>query len=266
MTRRSLHTAAPALRLALLGTLVLTAQSAAAAAPRHPAPAEKRITVTWLGHASFLVVSPGGTRLLLDPWLKQNPSTPDSLKDSSRYHPAAILVTHSHFDHSGDAKAIAMASGAPVVGSYDWVQTLGLPAAQLMGLNVGGTVKVGDVTIHAVPAMHGSVPDGRPMGFVLEFADGRRLYDTGDTWIFGDMALIQELYRPNILLLNVGGGPFTENPRVAALAVRKYFRPSVIIPMHFATFPVLATAADVRAAFRGDRRLQVMAPGETRQF
>ena len=175
-------------------------------------------------------------------------------------------MTHSHFDHSADAKAIAQASGAPIVAPFDWVQTLGLPEAQVTGVNVGGTVKIGDVTIHAVPAMHGSVPDGRPLGFVLEFAGGRRLYDTGDTWIFGDMSLIQEAYHPNIILLCVGGGPYTENPQIAARAVRKYFRPSVIIPMHYATFPVLATAADVRAAFRGDRRLKVMTPGETLQF
>ena len=265
MLRRLLRRAAPAFGLALLGAVMLAPQLSAANAPRHPRPAGK-ITITWLGHASFLVVSPGGTQLLLDPWLKQNPATPDSLKDSSRYHPAAILVTHSHFDHSGDAKPVAMASGAPVVGSYDWVQTLGLPAAQVMGLNVGGTVKVGDVTIHAVPAIHGSVPDGRPMGFVLEFADGRTLYDTGDTWIFGDMALIQEVYHPSIIMLCVGGGPFTENPQTAALAVRKYFRPNVIIPMHYGTFPILASAADVRAAFRGDQRLKVMTPGETREF
>ncbi len=254
---------APVLALALTG--------AAAPAGRPPAApprqgAAGKITVTWLGHASFLVTSPGGTQLLLDPFLRQNPSTPDSLKDTTRYHPAAILVTHSHFDHSSDAKAIALASGAPVVAAYDWAQTLGLPAAQVMGVNVGGQVKIGDVTIHAVPAMHGSVPDGRPMGFVLVFADGRSLYHTGDTWIFGDMALIQELYHPDIILLCSGGGPFTEDPRAAALAVRKYFRPRVIIPMHYATFPVLATAADVRAAFRGDPRLQVMTPGETRQF
>lgn len=266
MLRRLLRPAAPALGLVLLGAVALAPRLSATNPPRHPPRAAGKITITWLGHASFLVVSPGGTRLLLDPWLKQNPSTPDSLKDSSRYHPAAILVTHSHFDHSGDAKPIALASGAPVVGSYDWVQTLGLPAAQVMGLNVGGTVKVGDVTIHAVPAVHGSVPDGRPMGFVLEFADGRKLYDTGDTWIFGDMALIQEVYHPNIILLCVGGGPFTENPQTAALAVRKYFRPTVIIPMHYGTFPALATEADVRAAFPGDRRLKVMTPGETRQF
>ena len=265
MTRRSLSTAAPAIGLALLGTLALAGASAAVAPPRHRSP-KKKITVTWLGHAAFLVVSPGGTQLLLDPFLRQNPSTPDSLKDTTRWHPAAILVTHSHFDHSADAKAIALASGAKVVASYDWAQTLGLPDSQVVGVNVGGTVKVGDVTIHAVPAVHGSVPDGRPMGFVLEFADGRTLYDTGDTWIFGDMSLIQALYHPSIILLCVGGGPYTENPSVAAMAVRRYFRPAVIVPMHYATFPALATVADVRKAFRGDRRLEVMTPGETRQF
>jgi L-ascorbate metabolism protein UlaG (beta-lactamase superfamily) len=266
MLRRLSRLTAPALGLVLLGAFAPAHRSSAARPSGPPKPPAGKITITWLGHASFLVVSPGGTQLLLDPFLRQNPTTPDSLKDSSRYHPAAILVTHSHFDHSADAKAIATASGAPVVGAYDWVQTLGLPAAQVMGLNVGGTTKIGDVTIHAVPAMHGSVPDGRPMGFVLKFADGRTLYDTGDTWIFGDMSLIQELYQPAIILLNVGGGPFTESPQVAALAVRKYFRPTVIIPMHYATFPALASAADVRAAFRGDARLKVMTPGATLQF
>ena len=267
MFRRSTRRA-PGLALALLTTAVL-ATPAAAQRPAHPGRAARpagKITVTWLGHAAFLVTSPGGTQLLIDPFLRQNPSTPDSLKDTSRYHPAAILVTHSHPDHSADAKAIAQASGAPIVASYDWAQTLGLPGNQVIGVNVGGTARVGDVVIHAVPAMHGSVPDGRPLGFVLEFADGRRLYDTGDTWIFGDMSLIQAIYRPTIILLCVGGGPYTEDPRTAAMAVRRYFHPSVIVPMHYGTFPGLATAADVRAAFRGDRRLKVMTPGQTLQF
>ena len=139
MLRRLLRSAAPALGLALLGAFAPAPRPSAAHAPR-PQPPAGKITITWLGHASFLVVSPGGTQLLLDPFLRQNPTTPDSLKDSTRYHPAAILVTHSHFDHSADAKAIATASGAPVVAAFDWVQTLGLPAAQAMGLNVGGTV------------------------------------------------------------------------------------------------------------------------------
>jgi L-ascorbate metabolism protein UlaG (beta-lactamase superfamily) len=265
MSRRPARALGPALGLALAGALTVSA--AAIPAPRHPAPpAAGKITITWLGHAAFLVTSPGGTQLLIDPWLRTNPSTPDSLKDSTLYHPAAILVTHSHFDHTADVKPIAHVSGARVVAPYDFSQTLGLPDSQVVGVNVGGTVKIGDVTIHVVPAMHGSVPGGRPVGYVLQFADGRTLYDTGDTWIFGDMSLIQELYHPNIILLCAGGGPYTEDPQVAALAVRKYFHPDVIIPMHYGTFPALATAAQVRAAFAGDRRLHVMTPGATLQF
>jgi L-ascorbate metabolism protein UlaG (beta-lactamase superfamily) len=243
--------------------LLLACGVAALLGARSPAaPTQGQIQVTWLGHACFLVVSPGGTQVLIDPWIKGNPATPDSLQDLSRYHPNVILVSHSHFDHSKDAKEIALASGASVVGTYDWVGTLGLPEKQVLAGNVGGTIKAGDVVIHLVPAMHGSLPDGRPIGFVLEFAGGRTLYHTGDTWIFGDMALIQELYHPNIVLLNVGGGPYTEDPRTAALAIKKYFTPDVIVPMHYGTFPALAQEADVRAAFAGDHRLRVLKVGQ----
>ncbi len=226
----------------------------------------KQISVQWLGHAAFEIVSPGGTRILIDPFLIGNPATPDSLKRLDRYKPDAILVSHSHSDHAADAKAIATATGALVISAYEWVNTLGLPEKQQGGGNVGGTFKVHDVTVHLVPAMHSSDPGGRPLGFVLEFADGRTLYHTGDTWIFGDMALIQEMYHPNIILLNVGGGPYTQGPADARKVVQKFFKPSVIVPMHFNTFPGLATVPQVEAAFKGDARLKVMKPGEKRLF
>ena len=253
-------------RPALAALLAAPALVAAAPQAKHVAPKTQPITVTWLGHASFEVVSAGGTKLLLDPFLTQDPATPAEFKDLSRYKPDAILVTHSHFDHTGDVAAIAKQSGAPVIGAYEQVASLGLPEKQVMGGNVGGTFAIGDVTIHIVPAMHSSEPGGRPMGFVLTFKDGRSLYHTGDTWIFGDMSLIQELYHPSVLLLGVGGGPYTEDPATAALAVKKYFHPSVIVPMHYGTFPGLATDAQVRAAFKGDKRLTVMKPGQTLTF
>ena len=227
------------------------------------------ITVRWLGHAAFEVTSSGGTRILIDPFLTSNPSTPDSLKRLSRYatsKPAAVLVTHSHFDHMQDAAAIAQESGAKVISTYEWVADLKLPEAQSGGGNVGGTFIVGDVKVHLVPAMHSSAPGGRPLGFVLEFVDGRTLYHTGDTWLFGDMSLIQEMYHPNIILLGVGGGPYTQDARGARRAVDKYFKPASIVPMHYGTFPGLATEADVKAAFAGDKRLVVMQPGQTRSF
>ncbi len=240
---------------------VLAALGAAAAASAQP------IRVTWLGHAAFEIVSPGGKKVLIDPFLKGNPKTPEELKDLSRYTPDLILVSHSHPDHASDAVEIAKASRAPVVSAFEWVSAqAGLPEEQKWGGNVGGSFKLGDVTVHLVPAMHSSDPGGRPVGFVLSFADGRSLYHTGDTWVFGDMALIQELYHPGIILLNVGGGPYTEDPAAAALAVKRYFKPQAIVPMHFGTFPALASEADVRAAFAGDKRLRLMKPGETREF
>jgi L-ascorbate metabolism protein UlaG (beta-lactamase superfamily) len=251
MARHGLFTAAA------LATLALGTSAGAQATGK--------VKVQWIGHATFLVTSPGGTQILIDPFILQNPKAPDSLKTLSRYKPAAILVTHSHSDHSADVKAIATASGAPVISIYEWVATLGLPDKQVIGGNVGGTFHVGDVTIHIVPAMHSSEP-GRPIGFVLQFANGQTIYDTGDTWIFGDMALIQELYHPTILLLGVGGGPYGEDPATAKLAVTKYFHPTTIIPMHYATFPGLATQADVKAAFGADPRVLYFVPGESRAF
>ena len=227
---------------------------------------KKETKITWLGHAAFEITSPAGTKLLIDPFISKNPKTPAPYKNLKRYKPAAILLSHSHADHVGDAVAIAKMTGAKVVGAHDHIRTLGLPKNQDAGGNVGGTFIFDDVTIHLVPAMHGSVPGGRPLGFVIEIKNGERIYHSGDTWIFSDMALIHELYAPTILLMNMGGGPYTENPKVAALAIKKYFRPRVIIPMHFGTFPPLSTASDIEKMFAGDKRLKMMIPGESADF
>jgi L-ascorbate metabolism protein UlaG (beta-lactamase superfamily) len=257
------------LRRISIAALLLASTSASLAAQGARAARRQDISVQWLGHAAFEIVSAGGTRILIDPFLTGNPATPDSLKRLERYtgalKPAAVLISHSHFDHVQDAKAIAAGSGAKLIGSYELASSFGLPEAQVLGGNPGGSIKVGDVTVHIVPAMHSSEP-GRPVGFVLEFADGRSIYHTGDTWLFGDMSLIEEAHHPSVILLGVGGGPYTEDPPTAARAVRKYFHPSTIVPMHYATFPGLATDAQVRAAFAGDKRVVIMTPGQKRTF
>jgi len=248
--------------LVLAVPLVLLASAPASAQPAGP---KNGIKITWLGHAAFEIVSPGGTNLLIDPFLKDDPATPADRKDLSKYKPAAILVSHAHPDHAADAVAIAKSSGAKVISTFEWVSALPIPDGQKQGGNVGGTFTVGDVTVSLVPAMHSSEP-GRPLGFVLKFSDGRTLYHTGDTWIFGDMALIQEIHKPTIILMNSGGGPFTQAPAQAALALKKYFKPKVIIPMHFGTFPGLASEADVIKAYGKDKRFTLMKPGESRTF
>jgi L-ascorbate metabolism protein UlaG (beta-lactamase superfamily) len=247
-------------------TLFLLLAAALLAAPTaEPAQAPASLRVTWLGHAAFEVVSPGGTRLLIDPWLKENPRAPAAWKDASRLaqdKPVAILVTHAHGDHASDVPELARVSGALVVGTGEHLRAMKIPEAQQHSVNVGGSFRLGDVTVHAVPAMHSADPGGRPLGYVVTFSDGRSLYHTGDTWLFGDMALIQELYHPDIVLLTTGGGRWGLDPKTAALAIRKYFRPSLIIPMHFGTFEPLASEAEVRAAFSGDRRVRFLTPGQ----
>ena len=243
-------------------TLTLLLSSVVFAQPKPPAPG---IKVTWLGHAAFEIVSPGGTTLLLDPFIKDNPATPADRKDLTKYKPAAILVSHSHPDHAADAVAIAKGSGAKVISTFEYVSSLAIPEGQKSGGNVGGSFVVGDVTVHLVPAMHSSEP-GRPLGFVVKFADGRSLYHTGDTWVFGDMALIQEIHKPTIILMNSGGGPFTQGPADAARALKKYFKPKVVVPMHYGTFPVLAKEEDVVKGYGKDKRVMIMKPGESKTF
>ncbi len=241
---------------ALVGTLLLSTSSLA-----------KPVSVTWLGNAAFEVTSPEGTKVLIDPFLQGNPTTPKEKQDIAQYKPDVILVTHSHGDHLGQTEAIAKASGAPVVGNFTFLKSLKLDEGKAMGGNVGGKFVVKDVTVHLVPAMHDSSPGGRPLGFVLEFKGSKeRIYHTGDTWIFGDMKLIQEIHKPTIILLQAGGGPYNQDPATAALAIKKFFKPKAIIPMHYATFPVLASEDDVKAAFKKNKQLMIMKPGETKTF
>src|SRR4030088_2906228 len=151
----------PSLRSRHLGLVIAAAITVIS--PVATAQSRSPITVQWLGHAAFEITSSGGTRILIDPFISGNPSTPDSLKNLSHYKPAAVLVTHSHDDHALDAKKITEASGAMLISVYEWVNAQKVPQSQAMGGNVGGTFTVGDVKVHLVPAVHSSEPGGRPL-------------------------------------------------------------------------------------------------------
>src|SRR6266508_5693107 len=139
---------------------------------------KKEIQITWLGHAAFKLVSSGGTDILIDPFLTKNPATPAELKDLSRYHPNFILVTHSHGDHLGDAVELAKMSKAKIVSVYmpEPFKKGELSRELVEPVNVGDNLTLGDVKLHVVPAIHSSEPSGRPVGYILEFADGRAVY------------------------------------------------------------------------------------------
>jgi L-ascorbate metabolism protein UlaG (beta-lactamase superfamily) len=236
----------------------------AAAPPRAP-DAPSRATLTWLGHAAFEIVSPAGVRIWIDPWLLDNPSTPAPWKDLAALKarkPDLLLVTHPHLDHASNALLIANLTGAKVVAPNEHLAAMRIEEAQRLSINVGGSLTERDVTIAAVPAMHSADPGGRPLGYVVQLPGGRTVYHTGDTGVFGDMALIDELYHPTTLLLACGGSRWGMDARQAALAVRKYFRPRAVVPMHYGTFAPLASRADVHAVFGADPRARWPEPGD----
>lgn len=240
--------------------------SAATAAP-------EKTEVTWWGHAAFVVRTPGGATLAFDPWL-QNPLAPKNAPWPSQLD--AILVSHGHFDHVGNAAELAKKTGAPVVAAFELAGLIG--AAKSAPGNVGGSLRVKDATIHFVEAVHssgyGSDPKappqyaGSPMGFVVAVDKGPTLYFAGDTGFFSSMALIAERYKPTVALLPIGGN-FTMDPAGAAMAL-KLLKAKTVVPMHFGTFPALTgTPAQLRDELkkaRGTAKVKELTVGEPMAF
>jgi L-ascorbate metabolism protein UlaG (beta-lactamase superfamily) len=218
-------------------------------------------TLTWYGHAAFKLVTPSGKVIWFDPWIT-NPKNPTGKDDLAKIDKAdLILVSHGHFDHVGDAVAIAKKTHAKLVSTFDLGRAIvaydGYPkdgAGFDSQGNVGGDISFfnGEVTVSFVPAVHSSSaspqdakgnpfgdlrPGGEAGGFVVTIKGGPVVYHTGDTDLFGDMALIGKYHKVNVMLACVGDH-FTMGPERAAEAAR-LVGPSVIVPMHYGTFPIL---------------------------
>jgi L-ascorbate metabolism protein UlaG (beta-lactamase superfamily) len=200
------------------------------------------VQITWLGHSSFELKLESGETYLLDPWL-ENPKAP------AGYKPArldGILLSHGHFDHIGSVVDLAAEYDAMVVGIYDlisWLASKGVKKG--LGMNKGGTAKVGSLSVTLTHAFHSStyaddgtfIPLGEACGLILGLPDGRSIYFAGDTDVFGDMRLIADLYKPFLSILPIGD-LYTMGPRQAAYACRLMRTPKVL-GMHYGTFPPL---------------------------
>ena len=228
----------------------------------------QNLAITWLGHSSFRVRTPGGTEILFDPWFTGNPSFPEAARPAKA---DLILVSHGHFDHITDAAALAKSTGAAVVAIWEIYRYLGSKGVQnLEPMNIGGTITVKGLRVTMTDARHSSsfedngvVYLGAAAGFVVKLENGQTLYYAGDTSLFGDMKVIAELYKPDIAFLPIGDR-FTMGPDTAAIAA-KWLGVKQVVPMHFETFPQLTGTPEQLEQHLKGSGIEVLRlkPGET---
>lgn len=247
-----------------------------------------KVEVQWLGQATTRITTPGGKVIVIDPWLTNNPKSPEAYKKLEALGKVdLILVTHGHGDHFGDAPALAKLTGAPVYGPAGLIQsaiTLNiLSSEQATRFGKSGTVTpIGaNIRVTATHAEHSSEllwrnpatgkdethVGGEPQGYIIELENGFRIYHMGDTGLFGDMKLIGEYYHPDLVLIPIGGH-YVMDPKDAAYAVRNFLKPKFAIPIHYGTTPQLKGTPEEFIKALGDTPTKVftMKPGDKLDF
>jgi L-ascorbate metabolism protein UlaG (beta-lactamase superfamily) len=270
-----------------IGVAALAAAALVALAPGARAQGGK-VEVQWLGQSATKITTPGGKVIVVDPWLKGNPKTPAEWKDLAKLGKVdLLLVTHGHGDHVGDVVELAKMHNAPVwapAGLNQSFITLGLLPQELAPrMNKSGTVTpLGPgIKITMVRAEHSSEfvhkneatgkqethVGGEPVGFVIELENGFKIYHMGDTGLFGDMKLIGDYYKPDLVMIPIGGH-FVMDPKDAAFATREWLKPKYAWPFHYGTIPQLKGTVEEYKAALGETKVELLAlqPGEKRSF
>ena len=258
-----------------------------------------KIEVQWLGQSATKITSQTGKVIVIDPWLTTNPKTPPQHKNLDALgNVDVILVTHGHGDHIGGASAgrtdgssdvadLAKRTGAKVLGATPLIRMMvelgWVPPAQGVGFAKSGKVQPAgpQITITQVRAEHFSdltlidpatkktttSTAGEPVGFIVELESGFKLYHMGDTGLFGDMRLIGDYYKPDLVMIPIGGH-FVMDPKDAAYATKEMLKPKYAIPFHYATFPVLKGTPQEYQAALGQTQTQVfpISPGDKVTF
>jgi L-ascorbate metabolism protein UlaG (beta-lactamase superfamily) len=234
--------------------------------------------LTWLGQAAFRIVTPEGKHILIDPFIFSNPKTPKKFKDEKLYKNIdLILITHGHGDHVGDFKKIMeLSPKAKISMNADMANVMMtnkmIDPKRYFPLNKSGEVNpFSDKTkVIMVRAEHSSSLKidgkahygGEPVGFVIQFSNGKSVYHAGDTGVFGDMKMIGSYYRPDLALVPIGGS-YTMGPKEAAYAVDELLKPKTVIPMHYGTFPILkGSPEEFKTHLKHKSILKVIGPGD----
>jgi L-ascorbate metabolism protein UlaG (beta-lactamase superfamily) len=247
-----------------------------------------KIEVQWLGQSTTKITTLTGKVIVIDPFMVNNPKTPVAYKNLDAIGKVdVILVTHGHGDHTGDVAELAKRTGAPVLGPAGLISTMvdlgWVPAEKAVRFGKGGKVQPAgpQITITQTRAEHSSevtvtdpatkksttYPGGEPAGFIVEMENGFKLYHMGDTGLFGDMRLIGEYYKPDLIMIPIGGH-FVMDPKDAAYATSQMLKPKYAIPFHYGTFPVLKGTPQEYQAALGQTTTQVfpISPGDKLQF
>jgi L-ascorbate metabolism protein UlaG (beta-lactamase superfamily) len=227
-------------------------------------------SLTWLGHASFRLDTPGGKRIYVDPWL-DNPKCPENEKEPERCD--VIALTHGHSDHVGSVVELTKKLGhLPIVAMVElkgWLKGKGAQTDDMPGPNKGGTVEAAGVKFTLTNAFHSSSSDdgdylGEAAGIVVELEDGKKVYFAGDTCAFSDMQLIGRLHSPDLAVLPIGGH-FTMDPREAGLAC-ELLGVNRVVPCHYGTFPLLSGTPDELRKHAPNVQVEAIEPGGTVQI
>jgi L-ascorbate metabolism protein UlaG (beta-lactamase superfamily) len=229
-----------------------------------------KLRITWLGHGGVLYRSPREKWLWVDRWTGA-PTFAAAYRSPEQVD--VIAPTHGHFDHVGDdgVDLVELAQrGGTVLVSHEMSIFLAAKGVEAIGMNTGGTVEASGIKLTMVHADHtgGVTLPGEPQvtrdlgcwGWLIEFEDGTRVYHSGDTDLFGDMALIRDRWSPSIGVFPIGGH-YTMDPVSAARAV-ELSGVQIVIPVHYGTFPVLVGTPDQLAALTS-AEVAGLQPGET---
>jgi L-ascorbate metabolism protein UlaG (beta-lactamase superfamily) len=225
------------------------------------------VPLTWLGHASFRLDTPGGKRIYVDPFLSGNPKCPESEQEPERVD--VIALTHGHGDHVGDTVELSKKFEPEIVAMIElksWLGQQGAKVDEMPGANKGGTVEAGGARFTLVNAFHSSGSDdgdylGEAAGLVVTLENGTTIYFAGDTCVFGDMQLIGKIYSPDVAVLPIGGH-FTMDPREAGVAL-ELLGVKRCIPCHYGTFPILVGTPDELRQRAPGAEVVAIEPGET---